>query len=163
MYKLLEKQHGNYVYIPIKKKKKLQIISLSYCHICSSVGQKKRKLHSKFFIWRKSLEVIWILPLKKPTALSGCAHRKQPHWKTSASSWSAEPPTLPGHNWNTSKNPECLNSFRSVSWSLEHGNALVTTVKKVLFSHLSISQQCFKLVTLGSLELRACGDFAFNN
>lgn len=53
------------------------------------------------------------LPLKNPTALSGCAHRKHPHLREPAkeSKVSAEPPILGGHIWNTSKYPECLNSL----------------------------------------------------
>lgn len=87
--------------------------------------------------------------------------RKQQASVENPFNWSADPPTTGGrHSWNMSKYPECRNSFKRVSWSLAHGKALVTTVRNVLFSHLSISQQCFKLVTLASLELRACWDFA---
>lgn len=37
------------------------------------------------------------------------------------------------------------------------GKALVTSVRKVLFSHLSVSQQCLRLATVGSREDRAAG------
>lgn len=106
-------------------------------------------------------QIYCFLPLKNPTALSGCVQRKQPHWNEPPSNWSADPPTVPGHNWKTSKYPECLSSFSNVSWSLPQGKALVTTWRNVLFSHLSISQQCFRLVTLASLELKACWDLAW--
>lgn len=104
-------------------------------------------------------------PLKNPTALSGCAQRKQPHFTAPdpESKVSTEPPMFGGHIWKTSKYPECLSSLTSESWSLAQGKALVTTVKKVLFSHLSISQQCLRLATCASLELRAWEWRAWNN
>jgi hypothetical protein len=43
-----------------------------------------------------------------------------------------------------------------VSWSLGHGKALVTTVRNDLFSHFNMSQQCFRLATWVSRELKAC-------
>lgn len=97
------------------------------------------------------------LPLKNPTALSGWAHKKHPHLREPGieSRVSAEPPIFGGHIWNTSKYPECLSSFIKESWSFTQGKALVTTVRNVLFSHFSISQQCFKLATCASRELRA--------
>jgi hypothetical protein len=44
--------------------------------------------------------------------------------------------------------------------TLAHGNADVTRVRNVLFSHFSISQQFFKLLTEESLELSADSDRA---
>jgi len=41
-----------------------------------------------------------------------------------------------------------------------HGNADVTSVRNVLFSHFRISQQFFKLLTEESLELSADSDLA---
>lgn len=44
--------------------------------------------------------------------------------------------------------------------TLAHGNADVTSVRNVLFSHFRISQQFFKLLTEESLELNADSDLA---
>jgi hypothetical protein len=44
--------------------------------------------------------------------------------------------------------------------TLAHGNADVTRVRNVLFSHFRISQQFFKLLTEESLELNADSDLA---
>jgi hypothetical protein len=44
--------------------------------------------------------------------------------------------------------------------TLAHGNADVTSVRNVLFSHFRISQQFFKLLTEESLELSADSDLA---
>lgn len=46
--------------------------------------------------------------------------------------------------------------IQKLNFTLIPGNALVTRVRKVLFSHLSISQQCLRLATVASLEDRAC-------
>lgn len=59
--------------------------------------------------------IIKYLPRRKPTALSGCVQRKQPHWSVVESSWSELPPDNAGYNWNTSKKPECLSSFNKTS------------------------------------------------
>lgn len=93
------------------------------------------------------------LPLRKPTARSGCAQRKHPHF-------SAKPPSTGssgflGHNWKTSKYPDERSSFMRISWSFAQGKALVTTVRNVLFSHFRMSQQCFRLATWASRELSA--------
>lgn len=57
------------------------------------------------------------LPLKNPTALSGWAHKKQPHFKDPEpeSSVSADPPIFGGHIWKTSKYPEWRSSFSKES------------------------------------------------
>lgn len=56
---------------------------------------------------------------------------------------------------NTSKNPECRNSFTRASCSFTDGKLLVTSSVKLLFSVLIMFHIFFKLLIPGSRELRA--------
>jgi hypothetical protein len=55
---------------------------------------------------------------------------------------------------------EGISEVSSEQLTLAHGNADVTRVRNVLFSHFKISQQFFRLLTEESLELSADSDLA---
>lgn len=75
------------------------------------VLHRRNNLQRPFFSLSWPSMTGWVLPLRKPTALSGWLHKKHPHWAIS--------PSFVEFNSNTSKNPDCRNSFNNISWSFE--------------------------------------------
>lgn len=75
----------------------------------------RNNLHLPFFSFNWPSIIGWLLPRRKPTALSGWLHKKHPHWYSSSFAF--------GLLWsvlitsNTSKKPEWRSSFTRISWS----------------------------------------------
>lgn len=122
------------------------------------VRQRRNSLHFPFFSFSCPSIIGWFVPCKNP-AFSGWLQRKQPHWYSSSLTLGLFASVR--LTSNTSKKPECRNSFTNDSCSLTDGKLLVTSSVKLLFSVLIIFHIFFRLLMPGSRVLSAQLSFTY--